>query len=105
MKKKINVVPEKTLLGPGSQQTFITQRVVDELQLKPLCELNTGVTGILSHREGDMKLKEYKIRLLPMNSKGNHLIKVLSVPRICSKIKVQKSELRYKNHNFIKDLQ
>ena len=40
-----------------------------------------------------------------MNSKENHLIKVLSVPRICSKVKVQKSELRYKNHNFIKDLQ
>ena len=53
MKKKINVVPEKTLLGPGSQQTFITQRVVDELQLKPLCELNKGVTGILKNTKLD----------------------------------------------------
>ena len=44
------------------------------------------VSGFLSHRGGEMK-KEYEIRLLSMNSKENHLIKVLSVPRICSKIK------------------
>ena len=35
-----------------------------------------GASGFLSHREGEMKLKEYKVRLLPMNSKENHLIKV-----------------------------
>ena len=76
----------KLLLDPGSQQTFITQRVVKEFKLKPLLELNMGMSGFLSHREGEMKLKEYEIRLLPMSSKENHLIKVLSVPRICSKI-------------------
>ena len=65
----------KILLDPGSQQTFITQRVVKELKLKPLCELNIGVRGFLSHREGEMKLKQYEIRLLPMSSKENHLIK------------------------------
>ena len=34
-----------------------------------------GVRGFLSHREGEMKLKQYEIRLLPMSSKENHLIK------------------------------
>ena len=34
-----------------------------------------------------MKLKDYEIRLLPMNCKENYLIKILSMPRMCSKIK------------------
>ena len=93
----------KILLDPGSQQTFITQRIIDELKLKPLRELNMGVSGFLSHRAGEMKLKEYEIRLLPMNSKENHLIKVLSVPRICSKIKGQNLNCVLKKLNFIRD--
>ena len=95
----------KILLDPRSQQIFITQRAVKELKLKPLCELNMGVRGVLSHREGEMKLKEYEIRLLPMSSKENYLIKVLSVPRIYSKIKGQNLNCVIKNHNFIRDLQ
>ena len=46
----------RILLDPGSQQTFITQRIVDELKLKPLHKLIMGVSGFLSHREGEMKL-------------------------------------------------
>ena len=46
-----------------------------------------GVSRFFSHGQGEMKLKEYKIRLLPMNSKENNLIKALSLPRICSKLK------------------
>ena len=64
-----------------------------------------GVSGFLSHREGEMKLKDYEIRLLPMSSTENHSIKVLSVPRICSKIKGQNLNYVIKNHNFNRDLQ
>ena len=39
-----------------------------------------GVNGLLSNREGNMKLKEYKIKVLPINSKDTQLIKMLSVP-------------------------
>ena len=46
-----------------------------------------GVSRFFSHGQGEMKLKEYKIRLLLMNSKENNLIKALSLPRICSKLK------------------
>ena len=59
----------------------------------------------LSHREGEITLKDYEIRLLLISSKENHLIKVLSVPRICSKIKEQNLNCVIKNHNFIRDLQ
>ena len=48
-----------------------------------------GVNGLLSNREGDMNLKEYEIKVLPINSKDTQLIKMLSVPRICSNIKIQ----------------
>ena len=54
----------------------------------------------LSHRENEMKLKEYEIRLLLMSSKENHLIKVWSVSRNCSKIKGQNLNCVIKNHNL-----
>ena len=39
-KNETQVCAIKLLLDAGSQQTFITQRVVDELKLKPLREIN-----------------------------------------------------------------
>ena len=61
-----------------------------------------GVSGFLSHRDGEMKLKEYEIIILPMNrSKQNHKVKVLCVPNICSKIKGQNLSCVIKNHDFI----
>ena len=36
----------KILSDPESEQTFITQIVVKELKLKPLCKLNMGVSGV-----------------------------------------------------------
>ena len=59
------------------------------------------VSGFLSHREGEMKFKEYEVRLFPMNSKETHLIKVLSVPRIYSKIKGQNLNCVIKSHNLL----
>ena len=75
------------LLDPGSQQTFITQRIVDELKLKPHCEL--------SHQYEETNLKEYEIRLFPMNSNENHLIKVFIRAKNLFKNKGAKSELCY----------
>ena len=63
-----------------------------------------GVSRFFSHGQGEMKLKEYKIRLLPMNSKENNLIKVLSLPRICSKLKGKNLNCVIKI-SFIRDLQ
>ena len=39
-KNETQVCAIKLLLDPGSQQTFITQRLVDALKLKPLHEIN-----------------------------------------------------------------
>ena len=50
-----------------------------------------------------MKLKEYEVKLLLMNSQEKYLIKVLSMPRIRSKIKGNNLNCVIKN--FIRDLQ
>ena len=57
-KNETQVCAIKLLLDAGSPQTFITQRVVDELKLKPLREINMEVSSFLSKKEGVMKLKE-----------------------------------------------
>ena len=52
-----------------------------------------GVSGFLSHREEKMKLKEYAVRLLPMNSNENHLSFIRA--KNLFKNKGEKSELCY----------
>ena len=42
---------ENILLDTGSQQTFISDRVVDELKLKPLCKVDMGVSAFLDTKE------------------------------------------------------
>ena len=44
-KNETQVCAIKLLLDTGSQQTFITQRLVDELKLKPLREINMKVSS------------------------------------------------------------
>ena len=52
---------ENILLDTGSQQTFISDRVVDELKLKSLCKVDMGVSAFLNTKEWKMKLNEYEI--------------------------------------------
>ena len=52
---------ENILLDTGSQQTFISDRVADELKLKPLCKVDMGVITFLNTKEWKMKLNEYEI--------------------------------------------
>ena len=42
---------ENILLDTGSQQTFISDRVADELKLKPLCKVDMGVITFLNTKE------------------------------------------------------
>ena len=76
-KNETQVCAIKLLLDAGSQQTFITQRVVDELKSKPLHEINMEVSSFLSKKEGEMKLKEYELNVKNMDSSSSKLIKCL----------------------------
>ena len=49
------------LLDTGSQQTFISNRVVNELKLKTFCKVDMGVTAFLHTKESKMKFNQYEI--------------------------------------------
>ena len=103
-KNETQVCAIKLLLDAGWQQTCITQRLVDEMKLKPLREINMEVSIFLSKKEGVMKLKEYKLNVKNMNSFSGKLIKCLCVPKICPNIKGQSVKQELKKRDFIKAL-
>ena len=103
-KNETQVCPIKLLLDPGSQQTIITQRLVDALKLKPLHEINMEASSSLSKKEGVMKLKEYELDVTNLDSSSGKLIKCLCVPKICPNIKGQSVKQEIKKRDFIKAL-
>lgn len=63
-----------------------------------------GVSGFLGHRNENMRLKEYEIKVLPMNSNNSQTDKPLYLPKICWSIKGQNLSCTVKNHDFIRNL-
>ena len=51
------------LLDTGSQKTFISDRVVNELKLKSLRKVDMGISAFLNTKESKMRLNEYKLLL------------------------------------------
>ena len=51
--------------------------------MEPLREINMGVSGFLGHRNENMRLKEYEIKVLPINSNNSQIDKALYLPKIC----------------------
>ena len=49
------------LFDTVSQQTFISDRLVKELKLAPLRQIDMEVSGFLNTEESNMKLSEYEI--------------------------------------------
>ena len=72
--------------------------------MEPLREINMGVSGFLGHRNENMRLKEYEIKVLPINSNNSQIDKALYLPKICWSIKGQNLSCTVKNHDFIRNL-
>ena len=58
----MNITEEKicnvnTLIYTGSQQTFISDLVVNEQKFKPLDQVHMGVSEFLNTKKSNMKLK------------------------------------------------
>ena len=74
----------KLTLDPGSQQAFITEIIINTLDLKPvrLIIINTldlktvimGISGVLSNKECEMSLKEYDLKIKSTDGKYTNLI-------------------------------
>ena len=82
-KNETQVRTTKLLLDAESQQTFLIHRLVDELNLKPVREINMEVISFLSKKQRLMKLKEYELNIKDMDSSGSKLIKCLCVRKMC----------------------
>ena len=53
----------KLLLDPGLLQTFLTERIINALDLKPVGSGNIGISEFLSKKEGEIALKEYELKI------------------------------------------
>ena len=79
----------RLLLDPGSQQTFVTEKIINTLDLKPVRFVNVEISGFLSNKEGEMSLKEYELKITSIDGKYTNLINVQGVPKICPNIQGQ----------------
>ena len=62
-----------------------------------------GISGFLSNKEGEMSLKEYELKITPMDGKYTSRINVLGVPKICPNIQGQNLSCVIQNHEFAKE--
>ena len=46
------------LLDPGLLQTFLTERIINALDLKPVDSVNMGISEFLVKKEGEVSSKE-----------------------------------------------
>ena len=93
------------LLDTGSQQTFILDRVVNELKLKPLRKVDMGVSTILNIKESKMKLNEYETVVKSLYNDERNVITALGVPKICTDIKKQLYRFAVEKYGFLQNLQ
>ena len=93
------------MLDPGSQQTFAAEKIFNTLDLKPVRSVNVGISRFLSNKEGEMSLKEYKLKITSMDGKYANLINALGLAKICPNIQGQNLSCVIQNHEFSKELQ
>ena len=77
------------LFDTGSQQTFISDRLVNELKLAPLRQIDMEVSAFLNTKESNMKLSENEIVAKSVCNDQRKVITALGVPKICSELKNQ----------------
>ena len=95
----------KILLDPGSQQTFISEELAKELNLKPVREMPVDIITFMSNHKSTTKFNEYEIIVRAVTSNKKLVLKVLGTPAICNTIKGQNIDLAVEPTEFVKGLQ
>ena len=90
----INITEEQfcivnTLLYTGSQQTFTSDWVVNELKFKPLHQVHMRVSEFLNTKKSNMKLSKYEIVVKSLRTDEENVITALGVSKICTDIRKQ----------------
>ena len=92
------------LFDTGSQQTFISDRLVNELKLAPLRQIDMEVSAFLNTEESNMKLSEYEIVVKSICNDQRRVITALGVPKKCSKLRNQSHRIAVEKYSFLKNL-
>ena len=77
------------LVDTGSQQRLISDRLVKELKLAPLRQIDMEVSAFLNTEESNMKLSENEIVVKSVCNDQRKAITALGVPKISSELKNQ----------------
>ena len=104
-KNKISTI--KILLDSGSQQTFISEEMAKELNLKPAREVPVDINTFMNNHKlkHTTKFREYEIIVRAISSNKKLFRKVLGTPTICNIIKGQNIDLAVEQTEFVKGLQ
>ena len=93
------------LFDTGSQQTFISNRLVKELKLAPLRQIDIEVSAFLNTEESNMKFSEHEIVVKFVCNDQRRVITALGVPKICSELKNQSYRIAVEKYSFLQNLQ
>ena len=102
--KERRMQPVKILLDSCSQQTYVSQKVVKNLELNPIREVSMNIKAFGSNEGKDMLLKEYQIVLKPKNKSSSMYMKALAIPSICAPISGQNLKLAMEQNEFLNNL-
>ena len=103
-KRKDQFCVVNVLFDTGSQQSFIPDRLVKELKLAPLRQIDMEVSAFLNTEESNMKLSEYEIVVKSICNDQRRVITALGVPKKCSKLKNQSHRIAVEKYSFLKNL-
>ena len=104
-KRKDQFCVVNVLFDTGSQQTFISDRLVKELKLTPLRQINMEVSAFLNTEESNLKLSEHEIVVKSICNDQRRVITALGVPKICSELKNQSYRIAVEKYSFLQNLQ
>ena len=86
------------LFNTGSQQTFLSDRLVKKLKLAPLCQIDMEVFKLTE--ESDMNLSEYEIVAKYICNDQRRDITASGVPKICNELKNQSFLIAVEKYSF-----
>ena len=95
----------KTLCDPASQQSYVTESVVNKLGLLPVRTINVNIKAFGDTKSQVKNLKEYQVVVVkPYGKETSVYINVLAVPNICTNINNQLINDAVTNHPFLSSL-
>ena len=104
-KRKDQFCVVNVLFDTGSQQSFIPDRLVKELKLAPLRQIDMEVSAFLNTEESNLKLSEHEIVVKSICNDQRRVITALGVPKICSELKNQSYQVAVEKYSFLQNLQ